>query len=500
MHNNRQSSVRVVSPTMDESWRMRMGAGTKTRPKPNPNLPRRRSTEETSARRAVFDSQTLLHPDDFTDVFGGPPRTVLSRQFSTADFAKSSNPFYEEIFRETTAPMIGKGRNLPEFRIPASRERSDRFYSDIFGKKNDADVRRSRSRSKSNSSSVLSSEQLSPLRPEVTAADDFSISSFASKLRPINIPCRLNSSTMMPNEHPMQQEMPYFVPCSRSSHFDDQFPQSEHIDNFRSSHFGFSRLVSSPEISSIEPNSYRNVKVSMDDLELNSPSSVVSSLCQDHEVKTSKVQYKGWGEQEMEQEEDEVMSSYVIEINADHREGTEEEALGVDEAIAWAKEKFYTHHSDQIWSKCEKDQSADAEGFSDGQMDRQGATQSLLEEEPNKWAPEGRELEKDMEMEVLDEGIRLWSASKEANIRLLLSTLHQILWPDSGWYEIHITNLVESSQVKKAYQKARLCLHPDKLQQRGATFMQKYVAEKAFSILQKMEAWAAYISQDFFFS
>lgn len=236
----------------------------------------------------------------------------------------------------------------------------------------------------------------------------------------------------------------------------------------------------------------------MDDLELNSPSSVVSSLCQDHEVKTSKVQYKGWGEQEMEQEEDEVMSSYVIEINADHREGTEEEALGVDEAIAWAKEKFYTHRSDQIWSKCEKDQSADAEGFSDGKMDRQGATQSLLEEEPNKWAPEGRELEKDMEMELLDEGIRLWSASKEANIRLLLSTLHQILWPDSGWYEIHITNLVESSQVKKAYQKARLCLHPDKLQQRGATFMQKYVAEKAFSILQ--EAWAAYISQDVFFS
>ena len=38
--------------------------------------------------------------------------------------------------------------------------------------------------------------------------------------------------------------------------------------------------------------------------------------------------------------------------------------------------------------------------------------------------------------------------------------------------------------MKKAYQKARLCLHPDKLQQRGATGMQKYVAEKAFTILQ----------------
>lgn len=60
----------------------------------------------------------------------------------------------------------------------------------------------------------------------------------------------------------------------------------------------------------------------------------------------------------------------------------------------------------------------------------------------------------------------------------------QILWPNSGWYAIPLTSLIESSQVKKAYQKARLCLHPDKLQQRGVTPPQKYVAEKAFSILQ----------------
>lgn len=60
----------------------------------------------------------------------------------------------------------------------------------------------------------------------------------------------------------------------------------------------------------------------------------------------------------------------------------------------------------------------------------------------------------------------------------------QILWPRSGWHVTPLTSLMEGSQVKKAYQKARLCLHPDKLQQRGATDMQKYVAEKAFTILQ----------------
>lgn len=60
----------------------------------------------------------------------------------------------------------------------------------------------------------------------------------------------------------------------------------------------------------------------------------------------------------------------------------------------------------------------------------------------------------------------------------------QILWPNSGWLPVPLADIIETSQVKKSYQKARLCLHPDKLQQRGATSQQKYIADKAFSILQ----------------
>ncbi|XP_052182683.1 uncharacterized protein LOC127795194 isoform X2 [Diospyros lotus] len=482
---------------MDESWRMRMGMA--TRPKHRGNLPRRRSTEETSAARAVFGADCeLLGPEDFADVFGGPPRTVLSRQFSTGEFSKSSNPFYEEIFRppQKEDPARSGGRNLPEFRIPAIREREEGFYSDIFGKEDG--VRRSRSRSKpnskskSNSSSVLSSEELSPLRPADVANGDSLFSSFASKLR-------WSSSTMMPeDQHPWQQEMPAF-PTDSSSYINSRFTESEFIDNFRSSQFGFSRRVPSPEIISLEPNSYGSVKASMDDQELNSPSSVVSSLCQDAEPKaTSTVRDEVFLEQEMEQEDDEVMSSFVIEINVDHREGTEE-ALGIDEAIAWAKEKFHTHCPEKNWSKHDQDQSAEAKGFSDRQIDGVGSGKMgfPVEEEPNIWVPRGgesQEKNENREMEQLDENIRLWSAGKEDSIRLLLSSLHHILWPTSGWFAIPLTSLVESSQVKKAYQKARLCLHPDKLQQRGATLTQKYVAEKAFSILQ--EAWAANISQD----
>ena len=63
--------------------------------------------------------------------------------------------------------------------------------------------------------------------------------------------------------------------------------------------------------------------------------------------------------------------------------------------------------------------------------------------------------------------------------------LIQVLWSNSNWHAIPLANLRDGSQVKKAYQKARLCLHPDKLQQRGGTSpLQKSVASRVFSILQ----------------
>lgn len=156
------------------------------------NLPRRRSTEETSSQRSrkTFSGESrIMHPNDFSDVFGGPPRSVLSRQYS-GDFTPrgSSNSFYEEIFRPAdSAAPARSGRILPVFKIPGSRRGGGGwggFYSDIFGSDDD---RRSRTRSKpnskskSNSSSVLSSEELSPMRPVI--GDDVALSTFASKLR-----------------------------------------------------------------------------------------------------------------------------------------------------------------------------------------------------------------------------------------------------------------------------------------------------------------------------
>lgn len=151
-----------------------------------PGLPRRRSMEDRSSsrtRRSIFacggnvSESEGLDPDDFADVFGGPPRSLLAHKFSR------SSSFYEEIFRppEFVAPATKGGRNLPVFRIPTKNEG---FYSDIFGSDDDRKSRErsgSHSKAKSNSSSVLSSEELSPARPAI--GDDVALSAFASKLR-----------------------------------------------------------------------------------------------------------------------------------------------------------------------------------------------------------------------------------------------------------------------------------------------------------------------------
>ncbi|XP_044982582.1 J domain-containing protein required for chloroplast accumulation response 1 isoform X1 [Hordeum vulgare subsp. vulgare] len=99
------------------------------------------------------------------------------------------------------------------------------------------------------------------------------------------------------------------------------------------------------------------------------------------------------------------------------------------------------------------------------------------------------------QIKISQSKIREWSKGKEGNIRSLLSTLQYVLWPESGWKPVPLVNIIEGAAVKKAYQRALLCLHPDKLQQRGAAMHQKYIAEKVFEILQ--EAWKEFNSVTF---
>ncbi|XP_022953982.1 auxilin-related protein 1-like [Cucurbita moschata] len=96
--------------------------------------------------------------------------------------------------------------------------------------------------------------------------------------------------------------------------------------------------------------------------------------------------------------------------------------------------------------------------------------------------------------ESLDVSIKRWAAGKEGNMRALLSSLQYVLWSGCGWEPVSLTDMITSSSVKKVYRKAVLCIHPDKVQQKGASIEQKYTAEKVFDILK--EAWNKFSKEE----
>ena len=61
--------------------------------------------------------------------------------------------------------------------------------------------------------------------------------------------------------------------------------------------------------------------------------------------------------------------------------------------------------------------------------------------------------------------VRLWSEGKTNNIRALLSTMDQVLWDEvrERWQPVPIHKLVNVNEVKKAYKKTVVLIHPDKL-------------------------------------
>lgn len=52
---------------------------------------------------------------------------------------------------------------------------------------------------------------------------------------------------------------------------------------------------------------------------------------------------------------------------------------------------------------------------------------------------------------------------KKSNIRALLCSLHTVLWDDAKWHKCEMHQLISAADVKKAYRKACLAVHPDKV-------------------------------------
>ncbi|XP_078439513.1 chaperone DnaJ-domain superfamily protein [Wolffia australiana] len=122
------------------------------------------------------------------------------------------------------------------------------------------------------------------------------------------------------------------------------------------------------------------------------------------------------------------------------------------------------------------------------------AAKALAEKNMRDVIAQREQAERNRLAEALDAEIRRWSNGKEGNLRALLSTLQYILGPESGWQPIPLTEVLTAPAAKRAYRKATLCVHPDKLQQRGASIQHKYICEKVFDLLK--EAWSKFNSEE----
>ncbi|KAI3461763.1 hypothetical protein Pfo_018426 [Paulownia fortunei] len=130
------------------------------------------------------------------------------------------------------------------------------------------------------------------------------------------------------------------------------------------------------------------------------------------------------------------------------------------------------------------------------QRTQERAAKALAEKNQRDLQAQREQEERHRIAETLDIEIKRWAAGKEGNLRALLSTLQYVLWPGCGWQPVSLTDLITGASVKKVYRKATLCIHPDKVQQKGATLQQKYIAEKVFDLLK--EAWNKFNSEELF--
>ncbi|VIO89134.1 Uncharacterized protein BM_BM12611 [Brugia malayi] len=91
------------------------------------------------------------------------------------------------------------------------------------------------------------------------------------------------------------------------------------------------------------------------------------------------------------------------------------------------------------------------------------------------------------ELDPIEVKVKEWTNGKERNIRALLGSMNNILWPNAeNWVQPSIGDLLTAQQIKKYYHKACLVIHPDK--QVGTE--NETLARAIFTELN--DAWTAY--------
>jgi hypothetical protein len=95
--------------------------------------------------------------------------------------------------------------------------------------------------------------------------------------------------------------------------------------------------------------------------------------------------------------------------------------------------------------------------------------------------------------DVVEQKLSSWRSGKEDNLRALLCNLDTILWPETQWKKVNMSDLVMPKKVKICYMKAVAKTHPDKISL-SATSEQKMIAEGVFVTLNT--AWEGFKQQN----
>ena len=108
-------------------------------------------------------------------------------------------------------------------------------------------------------------------------------------------------------------------------------------------------------------------------------------------------------------------------------------------------------------------------------------------------------IDKETEEEKLKHGaylkydakIKKWiGIMQKNNIKVLICSLHDVLWSDAAWERVGMHEFMDDGQakLKKLYRKAALLTHPDRNQTKGAD--QRFLANAILGALN--EAWAEF--------
>ncbi|PYH92233.1 hypothetical protein BO71DRAFT_29065 [Aspergillus ellipticus CBS 707.79] len=101
-------------------------------------------------------------------------------------------------------------------------------------------------------------------------------------------------------------------------------------------------------------------------------------------------------------------------------------------------------------------------------------------------AAERADEEKFALSESVDARLAAWKGGKQDNLRALLGSLDTVLWPESGWKKVNMSELIMPNKVKIQYMKGIAKVHPDKIST-TATTEQRMIAGAVFGVLN--EAW-----------